>query len=70
MPSSRPQQRIPVLTWHGYNVFGDRYDNNDLIAFAADLRVIKVIVQRTKDKGNGFRALIHELVQSELFQTK
>jgi hypothetical protein len=40
MPSSRPQQRIPVLTWHGYNVFGDRYDNNDLIAFAADLRVI------------------------------
>ena len=29
-----------MLTWHGYNVFGDRYDNNDLIAFAADLRVI------------------------------
>jgi len=40
MPSSRPQQRIPVLTWHGYNVFGDRYENNDLIAFAADLRSI------------------------------
>lgn len=37
---------------------------------AADLRVIKGIAQRTKDKGNGFRTLIHELVQSELFQAK
>ncbi|MBL8309289.1 MAG: hypothetical protein JNL19_02600 [Burkholderiales bacterium] len=40
MPRSRPQQRIPVLTWHGYNVFGDSYANNDLIAFAADLQAI------------------------------
>ena len=31
---------------------------------------LKDIIQRTKDKGNGFRALIHELVESELFQTK
>ena len=37
---------------------------------AADLRVIKDIAERTKAKGYGFRTLIHELVQSELFQTK
>ena len=35
-----PATAHPVLTWHGYNVFGDRYENNDLIAFAADLRSI------------------------------
>ncbi len=35
-----PQTRIPVLTWHGYNVFGNSYESNDLIAFAADLRAI------------------------------
>ena len=32
--------RIPVLTWHGYNVFGNSYETNDLIAFAKDLRSI------------------------------
>lgn len=37
---------------------------------AADLRVIKDIAERAKAKGYGFRTLIHELVQSELFQTK
>lgn len=37
---------------------------------AADLREISAIVERTKAKGYGFRTLIHELVQSELFQTK
>lgn len=37
---SRPQTRIPVLTWHGYNVFGNTYESNDLIAFAADLRTL------------------------------
>ena len=35
-----PQTRIPVLTWHGYNVFGNTYETNDLIAFAEDLRTI------------------------------
>jgi hypothetical protein len=37
---------------------------------ATDLREINVIVERAQAKGSGFRALIHELVQSELFQTK
>ena len=37
---SRPQTRIPVLTWHGYNVFGNTYESNDLLAFADDLRTI------------------------------
>lgn len=32
--------RVPVLTWHGYNVFGNSYESNDLIAFADDLRTI------------------------------
>lgn len=35
-----PQTRIPVLTWHGYNVFGNTYESNDLIAFADDLQTI------------------------------
>ena len=35
-----PQTRVPVLTWHGYNVFGNTYETNDLIAFAEDLRII------------------------------
>lgn len=39
-PLPTPQRRIPVLTWHGYNVFGNTYETNDLIAFAADLRTI------------------------------
>lgn len=34
------QKRVPVLTWHGYNVFGNTYESNDLIAFAQDLRTI------------------------------
>lgn len=34
------QTRIPVLTWHGYNLFGNTYESNDLIAFADDLRTI------------------------------
>ncbi len=34
------QPRIPVLTWHGYNVFGDAYATNDLIAFRDDLETI------------------------------
>jgi hypothetical protein len=34
------QTRIPVLTWHGYNVFGNTYETNDLIAFAEDLRTL------------------------------
>jgi hypothetical protein len=37
---------------------------------ATDLREINAIVERAQAKGSGFRALIHELVQSELFQTK
>ncbi len=37
---------------------------------ATDLREINTIVERAQAKGSGFRALIHELVQSELFQTK
>jgi hypothetical protein len=37
---------------------------------ATDLREINAIVERTQAKGSGFRTLIHELVQSELFQTK
>ncbi len=37
---TKPQNRIPVLTWHGYNVFGNDYKNNDLVAFAEDLRTI------------------------------
>jgi hypothetical protein len=35
------QLRIPVLTWHGYNLFGNTYESNDLLAFAADLRTIQ-----------------------------
>ncbi len=34
------QDRIPVLTWHGYNVFGNTYETNDLVAFADDLVTI------------------------------
>jgi hypothetical protein len=34
------QTRIPVLTWHGYNVFGNTYETNDLIAFADDLHTL------------------------------
>lgn len=34
------QRRIPVLTWHGYNLFGNTYETNDLIAFGEDLQVI------------------------------
>lgn len=37
---TEPQNRIPVLTWHGYNVFGNTYEANDLIAFADDLRTL------------------------------
>lgn len=38
--SLKPQSRIPVLTWHGYNVFGNTYETNDLIAFGEDLRTL------------------------------
>jgi hypothetical protein len=34
------QRRIPVLTWHGYNLFGNAYETNDLIAFGDDLQTI------------------------------
>lgn len=34
------QQRIPVLTWHGYNLYGNTYETNDLIAFGEDLQTI------------------------------
>jgi hypothetical protein len=34
------QTHIPVLTWHGYNVFGNDYHRNDLIAFRDDLSLI------------------------------
>ena len=34
------QSRIPVLTWHGYNVFGNSYETNDLLAFADDLSTV------------------------------
>ena len=40
MTQSPIQRRVPVLTWHGYNVFGNRYETNDLVAFADDLRTI------------------------------
>jgi hypothetical protein len=40
MTQSSTQRRIPVLTWHGYNVFGNSYQSNDLLAFADDLRTI------------------------------
>jgi hypothetical protein len=32
--------RLPVLCYHGMNVHGSEYANNDHIAFAADLRVL------------------------------
>lgn len=34
------QTRIPVLTWHAYNLFGNTYETNDLIAFGEDLQTI------------------------------
>jgi peptidoglycan/xylan/chitin deacetylase (PgdA/CDA1 family) len=34
------QTRVPVLTWHGYNIFGNTYATNDLIAFGEDLHTI------------------------------
>jgi hypothetical protein len=37
---SMRQSRIPVLTWHGYNLFGNTYETNDLIAFGEDLQTI------------------------------
>lgn len=40
MTQSPIQQRVPVLTWHGYNIFGNTYETNDLIAFADDLHTI------------------------------
>lgn len=32
--------RVPVLTYHATNISGNDYDNNDHIAFAADLRLV------------------------------
>lgn len=32
--------RVPVLTYHGVNIAGNDYANNDHVAFAADLRLI------------------------------
>ncbi len=40
MTHNATQSRIPVLTWHGYNVFGNAYETNDLIAFGEDLRTL------------------------------
>lgn len=40
MKQRSPQSRIPVLTWHGYNVFGNTYETNDLIALREDLQTI------------------------------
>lgn len=34
------QPRIAVLTWHGYNIFGNTYGTNDLIAFGEDLHTL------------------------------
>lgn len=32
--------RVPILTYHGVNISGNEYASNDLLAFAADLRLI------------------------------
>ncbi len=32
--------RVPVLTYHATNIAGNEYHNNDLVAFAQDLRAI------------------------------
>ncbi len=37
---------------------------------ASDLGEINAIVERAEARGSGFRALIHEIVQSELFKKK
>jgi hypothetical protein len=37
---------------------------------AADKPAIEAIVLKIRDKKYGFRALVHEIVQSELFRTK
>jgi mono/diheme cytochrome c family protein len=37
---------------------------------ATDKPEVESIVQKTRDKGYGFRSLIHEVVQSRVFQTK
>jgi Polysaccharide deacetylase len=34
------QTQVPVLTWHGYNIFGSTYATNDLVAFGEDLCTI------------------------------
>lgn len=39
------------------------------VAFS-DREQIEAIVQRTQENGGGIRTLIHELIQSRLFQTK
>jgi hypothetical protein len=35
------QTKVAVLTWHAYNLFGNTYETNDLIAFAHDLQTIR-----------------------------
>lgn len=39
-PASRPDMRVPVLTYHSNNVHGNDYADNDHVALAADLRLI------------------------------
>lgn len=35
-----PSARVPILTYHGRNVFGSAYANNDHVALASDLQTI------------------------------
>jgi hypothetical protein len=35
------QEKIAVLTWHAYNIFGNSYETNDLVAFGEDLNTIR-----------------------------
>jgi hypothetical protein len=37
---------------------------------AADRAEVEAIVRRLRDKGHGLRSLVHEIVQSRMFQTK
>lgn len=39
-PSSQAAMRAIVLAYHAVNIAGNDYDNNDHVAFAADLRLI------------------------------
>jgi peptidoglycan/xylan/chitin deacetylase (PgdA/CDA1 family) len=62
------QKKIAVLTWHAYNLFGNTYETNDLIAFARDLQTIRsagFAVVKLEDVARWVRGEIASLSDSD-----